>query len=222
MQPKNLWNSVVWDQNAVPPATPPAVPPATPPVTPPATPPATPPVEPPKPPAEPPKTLVSEPPPVPFTPLTIKDLTLPEGVALDDKLSGKFLEVVNDQKLTPKDRAQALVNLQLEAATAASERNSTLWKETQDGWKEEAKALPEIGGAKLPETLADIRKLLDTYGSAELDGVLDLTGAGNNPHVIKFLHKLAKAHKEGGPLIGGPTNGPKDAAAILYPNQGKQ
>jgi len=54
-----------------------------------------------------------------------------------------------------------------------------------------------------------------------LRGVFDLTGAGNNVHVIKFLAKIAADLGEPGPVSGRPGAPAKDAAAILYPNQGK-
>lgn len=154
--------------------------------------------------------------------LTLASLKLPEGVEkFDEKLTTKFLAAMNDAALSPVDRANALIALQAEAMKAVSEGNNTLWRETQEGWKKEVEALPDIGGVKLPETLAGIRKLVDTYGTPEVLDAFDLTGAGNNPHVIKFLAKIVADMGEGKPLSGKPAAQATTMAERLYPNQGK-
>lgn len=183
--------------------------------------PADPPVDPPKDPVDPPKDPPKEPP-KEVVPLTKEQLVIPEGFEAHEELTTKFLEAVNDATLSPVDRANKLIALQTDVMRLASERNSELWQKTQTDWRKEAEALPEIGGQKLPETLAGIRKMLDTYGSPELDQVLDLTGAGNNPHVISLLHKIAVELGEGKPLPpANPADAAADVASRLFPNQGK-
>lgn len=169
------------------------------------------------PPQDPPK---GDDPPVAPEPLTAEALEIPEGGELDPELTSKFLEIMNDGEMGPKDRANALLKLQADAMKAASEQSSALWQETQQQWQDEVRNDPELGGEKLDENLAGIRKLLDEYGSKELEDLMDLTGVGNNIHMVRFVAKLAKAFGEGQPLSGRPTSTPQDPAAILYPQQG--
>lgn len=153
-------------------------------------------------------------------PLTKEALTIPEGFQADDASVGKFLEIANELGLS-KEGASKLVGLQAELAKQASEAGSKLWEETQTQWQDQVRADPEIGGTKLQENLGIIAKLLDSHGNAEVRQAFDITGAGNNPAVIKFLIKVGKELGEGKPVLGGPGNAPADAASILYPNQGK-
>lgn len=153
-------------------------------------------------------------------PLTKEALTIPEGFQADEASVGKFLEIANELGLS-KEGASKLVGLQAELAKQASEAGSKLWEETQTQWQDQVRADPEIGGTKLQENLGVIAKLLDSHGNAEVRQAFDITGAGNNPAVIKFLIKVGKELGEGKPVLGGPGNAPADAASILYPNQGK-
>jgi len=156
-----------------------------------------------------------------FVPLTVEDLVFPENFTLDDEISSEFLTVVNDQELSVKDRANALVDLQAKLMTKASEASSAAWDNMQTEWRDAVKSDPTIGGDKMTAALADVSKLVTEFGSKELASVFDLTGAGNNVHVIKFLHTLAGKLTEGGFAQGSPTGAPASAAQLLYGNSSK-
>jgi hypothetical protein len=163
-----------------------------------------------------------EPEPTPVEPLTVEQLTLPEGFELQPELSNKFIEILNDSELSPQDRANALLALHSETLTTASEAGSKAWDDMQTEWKDAAKADPDIGGAKLQPTLTNIGKLLDEFGDKEVRDVFDLTGAGNNVHMIKFLNKIADKLTEGNFFTAGnPAGGgddPNAAARRMFPS----
>jgi hypothetical protein len=129
---------------------------------------------------------------------------------------------MNDEKLTPAERAQKLVDIQTGLMTKVAEANYKAWTDLQDKWQEEVRADPEIGGEKLAPALGEISKLLDRYGSPELRLALTETGAGNHPQVVRFLHKLAKDLGEGGPVLGAPTTAKESLADRMYPSMKKQ
>lgn len=163
---------------------------------------------------EPDDSPIVEPPPV-----SADDITFPEEVVVSDELRDEFLGLLNDKEKSPKERAQALIDLQVKAAQAASEASSQAWADMQTEWQNAVKADPEIGGEKLQPTLGRIRTLLNEYGSPELDGVFNTTGAGNNIEVIRFLDRVAKKLTEGGPaLAAAPTNAQPTAAQRLFPS----
>ena len=153
-----------------------------------------------------------------FVPLTQEDLVLPEGFTADPELQTEFLDVMNNQELSAKDRATALLNLQAKLMTKASEAGSLEWDNMQTQWKDEVKADPVIGGDKMRPALDSVSKLVTEYGSPELAGVFDITGAGNNVHVIKFLYTLSQKLTEGVPVQGLPSSANGDAASRLYPS----
>jgi hypothetical protein len=192
------------------PPEPPPVEPPVPPVEPPVDPNAPKPPEPPKPPEEPPAAV---------EPLTLENLTLPEGFEAQPELSTKFLEILNGD-LSPKDRADALLALHGETLTAASEAGSKAWDDMQTQWKDEVKSDPDIGGAKLQPALTNIGKLLDEFGDDQLKPLFDTTGAGNNVHMIKFLNKIAGVLTEGNFFKAGSPSGndPDAAAKRMFPS----
>lgn len=156
---------------------------------------------------------IVEPPPV-----SADDLKFPEDVEVSDELRDEFLGLFNDKEKSPSERAQALVDLQIKAAREASEKASEAWSAMQTQWRDEVKADPEVGGDKLQPALGRINRLLTEYGTEELNGVMDLTGAGNNLHVVKFLDKVAKALTEGGPATGQPAQTAPSAASKMFPS----
>lgn len=195
--------------------------------TPEATPPAVDPAV--TPPAADPKSLLdpgqkpTETPPVEFTPVAATDIKLPDGVTVDEPTMTSFLEIVNDQKLTPAERSQKLVDLQVSALQKASEAGSQAWADMQTQWQTEVKSDKDLGGANLQTTLDGIAKLVEAYGSPELVNVMNITGAGNNIHVIRFVNKIAAKLNEGAPIApGAPASVPQSAAERLFPSMAKK
>jgi len=169
--------------------------------------------EPPK--DEPPK---DEPPVV--EPLKIEDFKAPEGFEIQPEMATEFLEILNGQ-MEPKDRAQALLDLHAKTISAALEKDSEAWDTLQTQWRDEAKNDPEIGGNKLQPTLTSIGKLLDEFGTKEVRTAFDMTGAGNNVHVIKFLNNIAAKLTEGGFTPGTGPRGDlteEEKAQRLFPS----
>lgn len=185
--------------------------PADPPVVDPPEPVVEPVVEPPVDPVEPPA----------YEPLTPEALTFPEGAVVDEGLRSEFLTVLNNQDLTPAERAQELVNLHLKTTQQASDQSSAAWDTVQTQWQEQTRADPEIGGDKLEGVLNVVSKAVDKFGSPELRDVMTLTGAGNHPTIIKFIYEMAKNFEEGGPVSGAAASGGQTLADKMYPSMTK-
>lgn len=159
--------------------------------------------------------------------LTLEALKFPEGIEVDQELATGLVGVLNDPKLEPAARAQALVDMHLKAVEAASEKASKFYEDLQTEWVESA--LKEFGGEeKLRPMLGDIAKLIDKYGGtteqqSELRDLFALTGAGNSPRMVGFLYNIAKElSAEGRPLTDGrPSSQGRTAAEILYPSMAK-
>ena len=137
-------------------------------------------------------------------PLKAEDITFPEGVVADEAAMTGFLELMNDTEISPAERAQKLIDLQLSIAEDAGKASQALWDKTQSDWQAEALALPEIGGDQLPKTLANIKSGLDKLGATkETYAALNFTGAGNHPLIIQILSKATAHLVEGAPLKDG-------------------
>ena len=159
-------------------------------------------------------------------PLKAADIVVPEGFeVVDDATKEAFVGILNEYKI-PKEGMQKLVDLQTSLMKAASERGSALWTTTQDTWRREIMADAEFGGPKLTENLGQISRLIDRFAPGEQNKVvrdmMDLTGAGNHPAMIKFLTRIARETvEEGRPVSGTPPAAGRTHAEILFPNQGK-
>lgn len=152
-------------------------------------------------------------------PLEATAFTVPEGFALDDTSMASFLGIMNDQSMDAAGRAQALINLQASLATQASEAGSREWNDRQASWQAEVQADPEIGGPNLEKTIANIGQLMTRFGNDEVRRAFDQTGAGNNPHIVRFLNSLHAQLREPGPVNpGGPAAGgaPLSLAERIY------
>lgn len=156
------------------------------------------------------------------------ELKLPDGLTLtDEQLSGVKAKLAA-AKVSP-DQAQPLfdewVNGVREAATSAAKQSTDLWTSTQKEWQAQIKADPDIGGAKLDQTIATTRKgaetLLGGAAAKELFTALNITGAGNNPAIVKALHKAFSQHAPAQPVTGAPAGADtqRTAGATLYPKQ---
>jgi hypothetical protein len=137
----------------------------------------------------------------------------PEGVTLDETSTNEFKSIAKDLKL-PKDAAQKFVDLAVKREQA---RTEAFVKQVKD-WGEQVKADKELGTT---ENLAAARKTIDTFGTPELKGLLESSGMGNHPEVIRFVQRIGKAISEDTFVAGRNGGGaaPRDAADVLYGKQ---
>ncbi|HEY9155579.1 MAG TPA: hypothetical protein VIM69_10630 [Opitutaceae bacterium] len=151
--------------------------------------------------------------------MTAESIKIPEGFQVDEPTQTEFLGIMNNDKLSGAERAQQLIDLQAKFAQSQSDALTAAWETQQETWRNEVAADKDIGGDKLEPALADIKKVVLEYGSPEVNDILTNTGAGNNIHVIKMMHKIAKALNEGtGHASGNPAPQEKSAAQKLFPS----
>ena len=148
--------------------------------------------------------------------LALKDVKLPEGFTLDEKTFGDFSKFLTDPALTPQQRAQGLIDMQIAREKAISEQGTQAFTDLQNTWREQVKNDPEIGGAKYDATVAGIGKLMEKYADEPTRQVFETTGAGNNPLIVKMFAKMAKDLAEGGPVPGDPGASAQSLASKIY------
>lgn len=159
--------------------------------------------------------------PEPVVALTREDLVLPEGLIVSDEQATALLDLFNDDKLSPKDRANKLVEMhgtlvQSAIQTVGEQMLAEIQKQ-QTEWETAVKSDPKIGGANLAPNLAKVSKLIDAEGTPELRQALDATGAGSHPEIVKFFIKMADRFAEGAPAGGGNPTTKESTAQRMYP-----
>lgn len=141
------------------------------------------------------------------------DLKMPEGVQLDSAAAEEFTAIAKELKLD-QAAAQKLADIGAKMATRQAEAHAQL----VETWTEQVKTDKEIGGDKLDQNLGIARKAIDTFGTPELKALLNSTGLGNHPEVVKLAFKVGKAISEDRFVQGSPKGADTDMAKKLFPN----
>jgi len=150
------------------------------------------------------------------------DLKVPKGVDLKGESLDELKATAKELGLT-QEQAQRLADLGAKQAQGFAAQLVEQQKTLTAEWAEQTTADKEIGGDKLPENLGVAKKALDTFGSPALKTLLNQSGLGNHPEVVRFMVKAGKAISEDGKLVtGNAAQADRASTPIenrLYPNQ---
>jgi hypothetical protein len=147
-------------------------------------------------------------------------LQVPDGLTLDEAVLGEFTGVAKELKLS-NEQAQKLVDLQSKVTLKATEDARAEYQAMKASWETDAK---KMLGNEANKQLALAAKARDKFGSSGLTEILNQSGLGSHPEVIKFFVSVGKAISEDTFAEGKPIGGSKDKTAgeILYPNLPKK
>lgn len=141
------------------------------------------------------------------------EFTMPEGVELDKAAADEFSAVAKELKLD-NATAQKVADVGARMAQRQAEQHAKL----VESWVEEVKTDREIGGDKLDENLGIARQAMDAFGSPELKELLNRSGLGNHPAVVKAFYNAGKRISTDRMVTGTPRGGDTDTAKKLFPN----
>jgi len=147
------------------------------------------------------------------------DLKMPEGVELDQALLDAVAPEFKASGLTTK-QAQALTDKFIAIQQERETQRATEWETTKQGWVDQAKKDPEMGGAKWDETARVASGLVKRHGNDAFREYLNSSGAGNHPEMIRFMAKVGAMMSEDTPATAAPAGkpAPQDRASIMYPD----
>lgn len=117
---------------------------------------------------------------------------LPEGVEVDEKMSGQVSEIFKEAGLTQK-QANVVASKYAAILQDQSKAHADLVGDTIKGWVTEAKADKEIGGAQWDASVTNANAALTKFGTAELDAALAASGLSNHPEMIRFCARIGAA-----------------------------
>lgn len=136
---------------------------------------------------------------------------VPDGMTLDAAALEAFAPVAKQLNLT---QAQAQELVDVFAANVAAREAARVAEVT--GWADAARADPEIGGAKFTEHLAAAQAALRQFQSPALVAMLNETGVGNHPEMIRLLAKVGRAIGEDKLVTGNAPARERTTAEVLY------
>jgi hypothetical protein len=138
--------------------------------------------------------------------------TTPEGVTLDADAVSEFSAIAKELGLE-QGKAQAIADVAMKMQARQADAHQAL----VESWVEQVKVDKTLGGDKLSENLAIAKRALDEFGSPELKDVLNLTGLGSHPAVIKFFLNAGKRTLDGPFIPGAPKGAPIGPDKIMFP-----
>ena len=136
-----------------------------------------------------------------------------EGKEFDPVVLEKFGEVAKELNLS-QDNAQKLID---KIAPALAERQMAQLESAKAAWAESARSDKEYGGDKLTENLAVAQKAMNQFGSPELRTLLNESGLGNHPEIIRAFYRAGKAISEDSYVPNGQGGAPSDPAKRMFP-----
>lgn len=152
-----------------------------------------------------------------------------EDVPIDAELLTKATPILKELGLT-NDQANKVAALVPEIQSRIVQQQADDFAALKADWAKEVQADKEIGGAKWKETEALAAKALDTFGAPSVkdkDGnetnpfrkVLNDSGFGNHPEVIRMFRNIGEKLGEGEFVRGGEVKAEKkDRVRTLYPD----
>ncbi len=126
------------------------------------------------------------------------ELTIPTGMSLNEAQQAIFEEQARELGLSNVS-AQKLLEISHRNALA----HRAAHKKQVAAWGDEVRQDREMGGPAVESTLAYAKAGLARFDPEhKVFGLLQETGYANNPHVIRFLAAIGKAHGEDAVLFG--------------------
>lgn len=145
----------------------------------------------------------------------------PEGQEFDSEVLGAYEDIARELDLS-QEAAQKILD---KVAPALAGQQSKHVEAVTSQWREASQSDTEFGGEKLSENLAVAKKALDSFGTAELRDLLEKSGLGNHPEMIRMLYRTGKAISEDSFVAGGNSEAQKGMptdfagyASALYSN----
>jgi hypothetical protein len=159
--------------------------------------------------------------------------TLPEDVKLDDKKLGEFTSLLAELETSGKASHEAVqafgqkavefyVNEVKDVVNNITKVYQDAWDKQKVTWKEQFLADPEIGGNRFQTTVDSALTFIRTHGGTaeqqqEFRNLMETSGLGNHPAMIRLLAKAGEAMSEGKPLVATtPVSAPKSKVSTMY------
>lgn len=137
-------------------------------------------------------------------------------VQIDPDLEGSFKEFAHKNGIS-MELAQKLVDFNCESLRIQNEKSG----EQNKVWCEEVRELPGWQGRSFDEKITVAHRAVGRFVPVEVAELLDSTGYGNHPAVVKMFYEIGKSMSEDSFVDGSQSISKRDPASILYPNQGR-
>ncbi len=174
-------------------------------------------------------------------PTGYESFTMPEGYTMNDEQTSDYSTFAKDLGLD-QTQAQKAVDKHFEFVNKAREQGMQAQEAMQEGWATETRNDNEFGGSNLSENIAGARKAMNSFSQpavndgkpvlhqdgpmkgqqmTEMEVLMNESGWGNHPAMIRVFHRISKAMSEDSFVTGSlaPPATKKTQAEVMYPSQ---
>lgn len=163
-------------------------------------------------------------------PETYTDFTMPEGRSLNKETLGEATTLFRELGLS-QESAQKLIDFATKNQISTEDAGKAAYTAMREGWRTEVlKDTTLSTGTDLkPEVKQSIGRAIDNLGpelGPQFRQILDTSGIGDNPIMVKAMYELSKFVTEGRPVVGGgpaktgqqaPDAKPPSIASAMFP-----
>jgi hypothetical protein len=150
------------------------------------------------------------------------EFTAPEGMTLEPGITAEFETIARVHDLSNED-AQKFVGLGAKLVEKLASQQQEAHTAQVSKWLDDAKADKEFGGEQFEKSITAARKAVEKFGTSELKGLLEQTGLGNHPEIVRLFHRIGNAIAEDSLVIAASGGGSKrSAASVLFDNPTSQ
>jgi hypothetical protein len=117
-----------------------------------------------------------------------------------------------------KDEAKNLLDTQHRAVQDFDSRTKASVEKAKEEWRNMSRADTEIGGDNFNKTAEISKRVVEKFGNDAFKKLLNESGFGNYPEVLRFLSKVGSAFSEDQLKAGNPSSGgtTKSREEILF------
>lgn len=123
------------------------------------------------------------------------DFEVPEGFELQPEITDDFRVVAKELNL-PQAAAQKVIDLGTRLTKSVIDAQAKAFVDARAEWVTASKADAEFGGDKLNQSLTYAAKFRDAYATPELKTLLNESGMGDHPEVVRLFARAGKAISE--------------------------
>ena len=121
----------------------------------------------------------------------VLDLKIPENSNLSDEQVEDIKAFAKENELS-NEVTQAILDRENKAVSSYIENSEKESNQIIENWEKEVKSDKELGGDNLKQTVENSRRAVEQFGSESFSKLLNESGYGNNPDVIRFLNAIGE------------------------------
>lgn len=119
-------------------------------------------------------------------------LVLPDVLQGNEENFSSFKKLAAELQL-PAETVQKLMDWEASAATAGQKTAESVRADILQKWTEQSK---QLFGPAYPQAIARALEAAERFGGPELRDLLDVTGLGSHPAVVKTFHQISQQISE--------------------------